>query len=534
MNDLNRRVAEIIGYHERTKHRFDGYAKGPSTIDWEAQPDLFRRYDGCDEILLPLAADELRTTYAELDRQRQEPAEWTLHRIGQLLEISLGLSAWKQYGSSRWSLRCNPSSGNLHPTEAYLIVSGIAELEDGVYHYRADRHALELRCRFTTDRPATQATLLLGFSSVHWREAWKYGERAYRYCQLDVGHAVAAISFAAATLGECIQPLPHTDDTQTAQLLGIDRDKEFHPHEHEHPDLLLSLIPDTPSDLGPLIERALQGRWYGRANLLDAHHHYEWPVIDVVAESARRPAAIATPQHTFATLPPLPSIDTAETAAWLFRQRRSAQAFDGETALPATAFFRMLDRVLPRPGLAPWDSLPWTPRIHLVLFVHRVSGLAPGLYMLTRSDNAVAALRASTRSEFTWEEVADAPAHLPLRRLLGARAERTAARLSCLQEIAGASAFSLGMLAEFEPQLQEAPWRYRELYWEAGAIGQVLYLEAEAHGMRGTGIGCFFDDAVHELLGITDRHWQSLYHFTVGTPLVDQRIITLPPYSNER
>jgi nitroreductase len=34
-----------------------------------------------------------------------------------------------------------------------------------------------------------------------WREAWKYGERAFRYCQLDTGHAVGALRYAAALLG---------------------------------------------------------------------------------------------------------------------------------------------------------------------------------------------------------------------------------------------------------------------------------------------------------------------------------------------
>jgi len=29
----------------------------------------------------------------------------------------------------------------------------------------------------------------------------------------------------------------------------------------------------------------------------------------------------------------------------------------------------------------PWDVLPWAPAIHLALFVHRVDGLAPGLYV---------------------------------------------------------------------------------------------------------------------------------------------------------
>ena len=65
---------------------------------------------------------------------------------------------------------------------------------------------------------------------------------------------------------------------------------------------------------------------------------------------------------------------------------------------------------------------------------------------------------------------------------------------------------------------------------EAGLVGQVLYLEAEAAGVRGTGIGCFFDDPVHQAFGLDGSRWQSVYHFTVGTPITDARIETGPPY----
>src|SRR3989338_3532668 len=64
----------------------------------------------------------------------------------------------------------------------------------------------------------------------------------------------------------------------------------------------------------------------------------------------------------------------------------------------------------------------------------------------------------------------------------------------------------------------------KEGFWETGMIGQVLYLEAEAHGVRGTGIGCFLDDPVHEILGLKDHTFQSLYHFTIGGPVEDARL----------
>ena len=91
------------------------------------------------------------------------------------------------------------------------------------------------------------------------------------------------------------------------------------------------------------------------------------------------------------------------------------------------------------------------------------------------------------------------------------------------------------MLAEFEGSIRErGAWHYRRLFWESGMVGQVLYLEAESAGLRGTGIGCFFDDAMHELLGLSGKRFQSLYHFTVGKPVEDLRLTTLPPYTDER
>lgn len=36
--------------------------------------------------------------------------------------------------------------------------------------------------------------------------------------------------------------------------------------------------------------------------------------------------------------------------------------------------------------------------------------------------------------------------------------------------------------------------------------------------------------AVHELLGLKGSKFQSLYHFTVGAPVLDKRIMSLPAY----
>ncbi|MGB5200972.1 MAG: nitroreductase, partial [Sedimenticolaceae bacterium] len=108
----------VLAYHQRTKHHFQGYAAGPSGLDWANQPAAFRYFSGSPQVLLPLLADAARPRYVDLyapGKILTQPL--TTASIAALLELSMGLSAWKQLGGSRWALRCNPSSGNLHPTE---------------------------------------------------------------------------------------------------------------------------------------------------------------------------------------------------------------------------------------------------------------------------------------------------------------------------------------------------------------------------------------------------------------------------------
>jgi hypothetical protein len=183
----------------------------------------------------------------------------------------------------------------------------------------------------------------------------------------------------------------------------------------------------------------------------------------------------------------------------------------------------------------PWDTWPYEPAIHLMLFVHRVDGLTPGLSFLVRDPGKLSFIQEAMNPELTWQPAPGCPDELPLYWLLEGDAKRLAVQVSCHQDIAGDSAFSFAMLAEFEGQLRRrGAWWYPRMFWEAGVLGQVLYLEAEAAGVRATGVGCFFDDPVHEIVAIKGLSLQSLYHFTIGGPVEDRRLMTLPPYGHLR
>jgi len=561
----------VMRYHQETKHHFSRFARSLGYLDWANQPDPFRRYEGSPLFALPILKPgdaPASPLYGDLYRPGAiASASLTVRSLSRLFEYSLAISAWKQAGEVRWALRSNPSSGNLHPTEVYLLIGDLAGLSPGpgLYHYAAKEHALELRAQWPTERLARLLlgfppnAFLVGFASVIWREAWKYGERAFRYCQHDVGHAIGSVRIAAQTLGWRMLLLDGLADDTLAALLGVDRTEDFDGAEREHPGCIAVIWPADQA-AGAVTGRtsrvplALAGDavcdvkkhiWHGRANRLSRDEPVRWEILNQVVVASWKSG---TEQKVVELHQARPWANPSNHAIQLYvgqpsagqviRQRRSALAFDGTTSISAGSFFTMLTRVMPgverdlTSRAMPWDVLPWEPAVHLALFVHRVDGLVPGLYFLARDAAKMDWLRRATRQRFDWTSAAGCPDDLPLFLLQEGDARALAAELSCRQDIAGESAFSLGMIAEFEPRLRQyGPWFYRRLFWETGLIGQVLYLEAEAAGVRATGIGCFFDDPVHQVLGFNDVSFQSLYHFTTGGPVEDPRLTTLAPYA---
>lgn len=534
--EQDKALQAAVHYHTETKHRPDRYARSAGVMDWANQPDPFRTYEGTPRISLPLLDGDPDAVYESLYRPSDCRSRGvTLTSVGGFLELSLGLSAWKSVGRERWALRVNPSSGNLHPTEAHLILPDMAGLKGGVYHYNVLQHALEGRA--TVPAPLlrrVQAHLGatgfgLGLTSIFWREAWKYGERAYRYCHLDTGHALAAVRFAANLFGWQMTGLTPLSDVETGSLLGLDQ-VDWPANEREHPDLLAWVHPtgarirsrSLPTDI---VRDFSRQQFAGRPNRL-SRASVRWDIIYATAASLAKPATAEKPRRLYhRNRAALPVVDFP--AARIIRRRRSAVAFRPDARLDRKPFFSMLDKTLPRNGHAPFDLVPYRPAVNLFVFVHQVAGLESGLYFLERTRGDMTALRSLCRPDFLWAPVSR---HLPLYLLRPGDLRADAINLSCHQEIAGLSAFSLGMVARFKAVIDRSAYRYPRLFWECGMIGQVLYLEAEAHGLRGTGIGCFFDDAVHCLFGLKTDDYQSLYHFTVGVPVVDPRLKTRPPY----
>ncbi|MEJ2736211.1 MAG: SagB/ThcOx family dehydrogenase, partial [Anaerolineae bacterium] len=373
----------VLAYHQATKHHLGRFARGPGRLDWATQPHPFRRYRGAR--LLPLEqvppGDVPRYEDAFL-AGRIDPQLLERRSISQLFFDSLALSAWKRAGDTTWSLRVNPSSGNLHPTEGYLLcgpVDGLAATPI-VAHYAPREHALEVRAE--VPRATWQAlingfpegTLLVGLSSIHWREAWKYGERAFRYCQHDVGHALAALSLAAAGLGWQATLLDDLGSEQIAHLLGLSETEgaaKAPGIESEHADCLLAIHPQGQACPslglpGAPVEAFAGLSWQGAPNRLSPGHVH-WSLIDEVAAATRKPPtagaytrASGRPRGTVtAPEPPRRTVEsTSLSLRRISRQRRSAVAMDGRGSIPAGTFYHLLGRALNGTRSWPASVLP--------------------------------------------------------------------------------------------------------------------------------------------------------------------------------
>jgi len=512
-------INEIFTYHDETKHAPQRYARSLGYMDWSTQPDPFRSYEGSERVDLPLSLDNTTPPYHLIFDEQLPSAPLLIQSISQFFQFSLGLSAWKQAGTEKWALRCNASSGNLQPSEAYIILPPVKNISQkcSVSHYAPKHHHLEKLCEFESDffDDLEEGSFLVGVSSITWREVWKYGERAFRYCSLDAGHVLRALQISANMLGWKVQVVTDLHDESLSKLLGLDQEHRFTSTEPEFPDMLLAISPLKRQDIDiSSLMNDIPSSFIGKANTLSPMHQ-EWEMIERIEKAS---FSKSEPRKETAKLP-IPRSASKESKD-IVMHRRSAQMMNADNAsISQEQFYTILSSV--KESMDGFENAA-----NLVFFVHEVQDLDKGLYLQVRNKEHLSSLKRLMRKSFLFEEIRE-DFYLLEKSDFRSRAKS----ISCNQDIAADGAFSLGMLCEFSNQIHEyGAHRYKELYWECGAIGQQLYLEATALGLSATGIGCYLDDSFHYLLGLDSNQFQSLYHFTIGRAIVDSRLMTLPPY----
>ena len=486
----------------------------PAKLERRSRPNPFRRYLDALTLRLPLLGESASSDAPELSEQ--------LLTLGSLLEGSLALGGWKRADNAGFGMRRVPSAGNLHPYETYLLTDEALtdELNDraAVYHYSPFDHALERRRTLPEPIWASlraacpDASAFIALSMIYWRNTWKYGERSFRLCHLDVGHAVAALDAAAALSDQGVGWVD-TADEDLARILGLVYDGP----ESEDPVCLLALGPRSSSGGTsrwrpdpPLLESLHAMPSAGEASPISRHHRL-WPGVPRMAGATRR-CRDAEPIPT--SKPGRSGQDKARWPREVLHRRRSRSVYE-DRPLERSVFRQLLDGCADRGG----SSFPWQD-LAVLLFVHRVEGLEPGLYGALPADPDVGApglpeeLGESLRPDFQWRQQ---PGDPRLFMLFPGDARSAISHLSGGQSAAGDGAFTVLMLARFKPTLEQGgAFAYRRIHWQAGELGHRLYLDGEAEGLGVTGLGGFYDDRLCALLGINDESWRPIYMIAVG------------------
>jgi len=338
----------------------------------------------------------------------------------------------------------------------------------------------------------TSAPLVFVLTSIAWREAWKYRDRAYRYCLHDIGHAWQALILAARSIGCESFARSHFSDDRVAEWCLLSQD--------EWPMLIIGLSgPSIPLRGMDTVETILFG---GQPNRL-SEEQVPYPLIERIHVATKLKTEAITPsfgepkssRRGEITLPP--PVSTSRSFGDVVRTRRSALDFRGGDESISLSQLATLLSSTKEPLFADFATARF---VHLYLYVHRVEGLAPGVYRY-------------------W------PEHAELEKIKEGDQRLVAAALSLGQDLAGNACLAFSMIGDFENAARSYGNRgYRYVHFEAGAIGQRMYLASEALGLRATGIGAFFDEEVNRYLSLAPELGQVVYHFAIGYPVPDPRL----------
>lgn len=210
-------------------------------IDMQKPPGRFRTYPGSARVALPGRDFTIAMPLGEAIEKRRSvrevaPRPLPLEMLGRLLHTSYGVREHVKVAGEWAAQRPTPSAGGRYPLELYVATQSVEGLDDGIYHYDAHAHELELR-RAGPAQPAI-ADLTLGqevarvanvvvvVTAVRERTMWKYGQRGYRYVWLDAGHVGQNVYLVATALGLGPTAIGGFFDGEMNALLDLPSDEE--------------------------------------------------------------------------------------------------------------------------------------------------------------------------------------------------------------------------------------------------------------------------------------------------------------------
>lgn len=211
----NQEISHSMDFHESTKHSEVSIQMPGHRLDFGNKPRPFKFYTRLPPIPLPTVFPKPEvgalTAISSIGRGGQLPSEIDMSTIAEILFFAAGVTRSLKYNSDTIFMRAASATGALYPIELYLVCEDMSGLEAGVYHFnpgdftltklREGDYRVQLSEAAGDDTSIPISPAVIVFSSIAWRNAWKYRDRSYRHWFWDSGVMAANLLATTNSIG---------------------------------------------------------------------------------------------------------------------------------------------------------------------------------------------------------------------------------------------------------------------------------------------------------------------------------------------
>jgi SagB-type dehydrogenase family enzyme len=219
---VNKNIKYVLDYHESTKHSEISLMTSRHYLDLDNRPLPFKVYTELLSYPLPLDFSQPTlnaiTSISRIYPQTSDNATTDITKtnlntksLAEILFFSGGITREIKYPLSTYYMRAASATGALYPIELYIVCQDLADLKAGVYHFgpadftltqiRAGDYRSELAAVAGDNQSIITSPITIIFTSIAWRNAWKYQARSYRHWFWDSGVIAANLLATTVSMG---------------------------------------------------------------------------------------------------------------------------------------------------------------------------------------------------------------------------------------------------------------------------------------------------------------------------------------------
>ena len=494
----------VLDYHRQTNHSVESVRAGNISLDFSILPRLYKLYRRAEALPLPeeSAPSDVPALEAIAGDAPTRDAPPTLEDVAALLKLSAGITTWLKVPNGQMAFRAASCTGALYHIELYLVCGDLSGLPAGVYQYGAQDNALR-RVRSGDHRGAlvaataghptvASAPVTIVYTSVFWRNAWKYQSRAYRHAYWDCGTILANTLSVASSRGLPAQVVTGFADDAVNKVLDVDGVREA----------AVAIVPvgrgNAPVAPTPAPERV------NLETLPYSPKEIDYPLIRATHDATSLDEAGAAAWRALGVNAPAPStapVSTevgAESVEQVIVRRGSTRQF--QLAPIDAANLRTMLAAAMRPAPGDWPSLDGVSVNGLYLIVNNVDGLAPGGYVYHAEGGDLEMLHSGDHRFM-------------------------AGHLGLNQALAHDAAVNCYFLTDLDAVTATMGARgYRAAQLDASIRAGRLYLSAYSMGLGATGL-TFFDDEVTQFFSPHAAGKSVMFLTLLGVPQKRRRVM---------